>query len=109
MRARNQHAEAQDHAAQETSGNVGNTGRTEGSTNESNTKKSNGLESRSRKASTTAEGGRQPAEVQEADNGSKGKRKVTFDVKPDIVHIKDEVNLDKEAEEKELASRVSEG
>ena len=106
MRARNQHAEAQDHAAQETSGNVDNTRRTEGSTNESNTKKSKGLELRSRNASTTAEGGRQPAEVQEADNGSKGKRKVTFDVKPDIKH---EVNLDKEAEEKELASRASEG
>ena len=109
LRARNQDAVAQNYAAQETSGNVGNTGHSEGNTDESDTKKPNGSESRSLKANIKAQEGRQPAEVQEADNGSKGKRKVTFDVKPDVVHIKREVNSDKEAEEKELTGRASEG
>ena len=109
LRARNQDAEAQNCAAQETSGNVGNTGHPEGNANESDTKKPNGSESRSLKANIKAQEGRQPAEVQEADNGSKGKRKVTFDVKPDVVHIKREVNSDKEAEEKESTGRASEG
>lgn len=109
LRARNQDAEAQNYAAQETSGNVGNTGHSEGNTDESDTKKPNGSESRSLKTNIKAQEGRQPAEVQEADNGSKGKRKVTFDVKPDVVHIKREVNSDKEAEEKESTGRASEG
>lgn len=109
LRARNQDAEAQNYAAQETSGNVGNTGHPEGNANESDTKKPNGSESLSLKTNIKTQEGRQPAEVQEADNGSKGKRKVTFDVKPDVVHIKREVNSDKEAEEKESTGRASEG
>lgn len=110
LRARHQDAEAQDDTAQGTSGNDGGKAEpSEASANGSNSKKSNGSESHSRKASSRTEGGREPAEIQEADNGSKGKRKVTFDVKPEVVHIKREVNSEKKAEEKELTGRASEG
>jgi DNA-binding transcriptional regulator GbsR (MarR family) len=43
------------------------------------------------------------------ENISKGKRKVTFDVKPDIVTIKREVEAEKKAEEAENAGRNSGG
>lgn len=79
------------------------------------TEKSTSSEPRSRKATSKADGVSKdsernaPSESQTPDTPTKGKRKVTFDVNPNVVTIKREVTSEKEKEETERSSRASEG
>jgi hypothetical protein len=79
----------------------------EKSTNGSKVERSNGSHSSSRRARSKS--GDRKTEKETNEVSPKGKRKVTFDVKPDVVTIKRSPGKENKEEDSEKAGRASEG